>query len=107
MIKIKRDSGYADKIRAYMIVLDGNVVGEINDGQQVELDVSRGMHELFLKIDWCRSNIEQFENDGRTAIEFNCGSNLRGWRILLYIVYATFLRRKYIWLKRNLYRVSS
>ena len=102
MIKIKRDSGYVDRLRAYKVVVDGNVVGEIKNGQQIELDVSQGKHELFLKIDWCRSNVVEFESDGSSDIEFECGSNLRGLKILLSIVYVTFLRSKYIWLKKKI-----
>ena len=101
MIKIKRDSGYADRLRAYKVVLDGNVVGEVKNGQQIEFDASQGKHELFLKIDWGRSNVVEFESDGSSDIEFECGSNLRGLKIPLSIVYATILRSKYIWLNKK------
>jgi len=102
MIKIKRDSGYADRLRAYKIVVDGNVVGEIKNHQEIELDISHGKHELFLKIDWCRSNVVEFEWDGNGDIKFECGSNLRGLKILLSILYITFLHSKYIWLKEKI-----
>ncbi|MCA8985852.1 MAG: hypothetical protein R3C12_22920 [Planctomycetaceae bacterium] len=98
MIRIKRDTGYVDSLRAYIVVLDGNVIGEIENGQQVEFDVAPGMHHLNLKIDWCRSNIIDFEVN-QDAIEFECGSNLRGFKVLLAIFYVLFLRSKYLWLK--------
>jgi hypothetical protein len=101
MIKIKRDSGYVDRLRAYKVVLDGNVVGEVKNGQQIEVDAPQGKHELVLKIDWCRSNSVEFESDGSSDVEFECGSNLRGLKIFLSIVYATFLRSKYIWLTKK------
>ena len=100
MIRIKRDSGYADRIRAYKIVLDGNVIGEIKNGQQLELNVPRGKHQLHLKIDWCRSNVVDFEMNDNT-IEFECGSNLGGFKIVFSILYITFLRSQYIWLKKK------
>ncbi|HUU02656.1 MAG TPA: hypothetical protein VM425_14545 [Myxococcota bacterium] len=100
MIRITRDSGYADRIRAYKIVLDGNVIGEIRNGEQLELDVPPGKHKLHLKIDWCRSNFVDFETNGNT-VEFECGSNLRGSKIFSSIIYVTFLRNKYIWLKKK------
>ena len=56
------------------------------------------MHHLNLKIDWCRSNIIDFEVN-QDAIEFECGSNLRGFKVLLAIFYVLFLRSKYLWLK--------
>jgi len=49
-------------LRAYKVVLDGKVIGTIKDGEQVEFDVAPGRHQLQLKIDWCRSNIVDFEN---------------------------------------------
>ena len=101
MIRIKRDSGFNDNRRAYKVVLDGNVVDKVEDGQQIEVDASQGKHELFLKIDWCRSNKIEFESDSSSDIEFECGSNLRGWKILLVYVYITFLPSKYIWLKQG------
>ena len=101
MIKIKRDLGYADRLRAYKVVLDGNVVGEVKNGKKIEVNASEGRHELFLKMDWCRSNAVEFESNGSSDIEFECGSNLRGLKILLTIVYASFLRSKYIWLNKK------
>lgn len=98
MIRIKRDTGFADRFRAYKVILDGNVIGEIKNGQQVEFDVSSGKHQLNLKIDWCRSNIVDFEMN-QDIVEFECGSNLRGFKILLASFYVIFLRSKYIWLK--------
>jgi hypothetical protein len=100
MIRIKRDTGYTDRLRAYKVVLDGNVIGEIKNDQQVELDVAPGKHHLTLKIDWCRSNIVDFEVNQDT-VEFECGSNLRGFKVLLVIFYVLFLRSKYIWLRRK------
>ncbi len=87
-------------IRSYKVVLDGNVIGEIGNGQQLELDVPPGRHQLHLTIDWCHSNSIDFEANGNT-IEFECGSNLRGFKILLGILYMTFLRSQYIWLKKK------
>ena len=100
MIRINQDTGYVDRFRAYKVVLDGNVVGEIKYGQQVEFDVAPGKHHLNLKIDWCRSNIVDFE-ENQDTVEFECGSNLRGFKVLLAIFYILFLPSKYIWLKRK------
>lgn len=98
-IKIKRDSGYADRLRAYKVVLNGEVIGKITNGQTVEFDIPKGIHKLQLKIDWCRSNIVEFEMKNKT-IEFECGSNLRGAKIFLALFYILFLSNKYIWLKK-------
>jgi cold shock CspA family protein len=98
MIRITRESGYADVLRAYKVVLDGKVIGTIRDGQQVEFDVAPGRHQLQLKIDWCRSNIVDFEVDGGT-VEFECGSNVGGCNGMMAIYYVVFLSGEYLWLR--------
>ena len=99
-VKIKRDSGYADSLRVYKIVLDRNVIGTVKDGEEITFEVSKGTHELYLKIDWGRSNIINFDTNDNDA-EFECGSSLRGFKILLSIFYITFFRNQYIWLKKT------
>jgi hypothetical protein len=98
MIRIKRDSGYADRLRAYKVVLDDNVVGVLNNGKQFELEVTPGKHRLQLKIDWGCSNIVDFEMKD-CDIEFQCGNNLKGFKILLSIFYATIFSNQCIWLR--------
>lgn len=100
IIKIKRDSGYADRLRAYKIILDKKVIGKIKNGQEVTLEVPKGNHQLYLKIDWCRSNTVNFDAHD-SNIKFECGSNLRGFKILLALFYVTFFRDQYLWLKKN------
>jgi hypothetical protein len=99
MIKIKRDSGYADRLRAYKVILDEKVIGYIKNGQDVFFEVSKGTHQLYLKVDWCRSNKINFESNDRD-IEFECGSSLRGLKMLLNIFYLTLLKNKYLWIKK-------
>jgi len=100
MIRIRRDSEFAARVRAFKVVLDGDIIGEIKNGQQLELDVPPGRHQLHLKMGCCRSNTVDFETNGN-RIEFECGSNLRGFKIVLSIIYATLLRSRYIWLKKR------
>jgi len=99
MITISRYSGYTDKLRAYKVVLDGKVIGEVKDGQKFVFNSLPGKRELFLKIDWCQSNVVEF--DGGHDSEFECGSSLCGLKILLAIIYITFFRKRYIWLKEK------
>jgi len=47
--------GYADRLRAYEVILDGTRVGRVKRGETLLFDTTAGAHELYLKIDWCRS----------------------------------------------------
>ena len=98
MIKIKRDSGAADRGRAYKVMLDEKVIGEVNNGQEVTFEVPKGTHNLYLKIDWCSSNKISFDIKDADIV-FECGSSLRGLKMFLSFVYILFLRDQYLWLK--------
>jgi len=100
VISIKRDSGYADRLRAYQIVLDGQTVGELRNGEELKLGASPGRHQLYVKIDWCRSPIVDFDDDGG-LVSFDCGSSLRGWRLFLVLLYVVLFRHDYLWLRRR------
>jgi hypothetical protein len=89
MITLKRDSGWADRLCAYKVVLDGNVVGEIGNGELFQLDVPKGKHSLNLRIDRCGSNIVEFTTDGNT-VGFECGNSLRGFKLFFAVLYVTF-----------------
>jgi hypothetical protein len=100
MIRIIRDSGYVDRLRSYQIIVDGHAVGEIRNGGRVEFDVPPGRHQLYMKLDWCRSSVVDFQTE-QHVIQFECGSNVRGWKSLIAFLYVTFLRDQYLWLRRT------
>jgi hypothetical protein len=98
-LALKRDSGFADRLRQYRVILDGLEIGRIGNGEEKHFDISSGQHQLMIKVDWGRSNaVSLVAVDGQSAL-FNCGSNLRGMRLLLAIYYATFGFRNYLWLR--------
>lgn len=68
----RKDGGSRDRFRSYAIMVDGNLVGKVKRGQRVELPVSHGRHELFLKIDWCTSRSITFGAQPGAVIEFFC-----------------------------------
>ena len=89
-------ASWQDRMRSYKIFVDGQMAAEITNGAEVRIPVSAGSHVVQLKIDWCRSmplEVSVDEN-GKTLIE--CGPNVKPFLTLLYI---TFLRGKYLWLK--------
>lgn len=98
MIKINRKTGYIDKRRSYTVILDNNYLGKIDHGETTSYEVSQGKHTIYLKIDWCRSNKIDFYILEKQSIEFDCGNCIKGWIILIYI---TFLKNKYLWIKRT------
>jgi hypothetical protein len=100
MIKLKRDSGFTDRFRAYQVVLDGAVIAEIKNGKEIEFHATPGKHSVFLSIDWCRSNPVEFENSG-ADVELECGSNSRGAKVFSALKNVTSNTDQYIWLKKK------
>jgi len=97
-LTVRRDSGWADKLRAYKIKVDGETVGIIKQGQVLEFEIPDGSRRLMLAVDWCRSN-EVLIDGSQADVYFECGSSLRGARVFLAIIYATILWRQYLWLR--------
>lgn len=55
-IEIDRFHGkWADRARAYRVVIDEYAVGKIDNGTTERFEVSPGAHVVYLKLDWCRS----------------------------------------------------
>lgn len=68
----RKRGGYRDWFRGYVVMVDSKPVGKIKRGQRVELPVSHGQHELFLKIDWCISRSITFDMQPDAVVEFFC-----------------------------------
>jgi hypothetical protein len=51
MIRLTRGKGYADRLRAYKVVLDGQPVDDIRAGEIKDVPVTSGHHTLQLKVD--------------------------------------------------------
>ena len=99
IIKISRDSGYADRSRKYKVICNNECIGKIGNGESLEFETSPGEKEIFFKIDWCRSNKIKVEVPNEGVVDLKGGSNIRGFKVLLAIIYTTFLPHKYLWIR--------
>jgi len=86
------------KIRAYVVKVDGNAVTRIKAGEKVSFQVKPGNHELVLTIDWCRSNKVKFVAHNDEELNFECANSYWDSRPYLALLYATFLRHRYLYL---------
>lgn len=99
MIRIRRESTRADRLRSYRVELDGKIIDQIKDGEFKSFDVGPGKHSLRLKIDWARSNKVVFEMEEGEDVDFVCRSALAG-KEWMASIYAIFLPHKYIELEQ-------
>lgn len=99
LIVISRKSTYADGERDYRVLIDGQEIGRLANGNTKSFPVIAGTHTLRLKIDWAGSREIRFDADAGQAVKFDCVSTLRGWRIAFAPI-ALFAPRNYIRLER-------
>jgi len=82
-IEISRPSMYVNKFRSYSVYLDGIQVGQIRDGESIALIVSPGKHNLWVKIDWLKSNYVEVEIWPNQSVELlvvgNQSEDLKKW----------------------------
>lgn len=97
VLRLTRDSGYADRVRAYQVILDDARIGEISNGEKREFPIPPGLHHLRLKIDWCGSNTVEFAaSEGDDPTMFQVKSSLRGRNVALALWYTLFDRNSYL-----------
>ena len=99
-VKIMRDSGYADRIRAYEVWIDNCLVGTVRNGEVKQFAVASGHHNLRMRIDWCGSKLVDFHIGEQEQVAFEAKSGLRGWRIIGALWFAFFERSSWIELVR-------
>jgi len=102
LITITRDSGYVDRRRTYAVILDGNKIADLHDGETRQCSVSPVEHELAVRIDWCGSKSLRFSVTEDDSAEFRVASNFRHWRALFSVWYTFFAWNSYLQLVRTL-----
>jgi hypothetical protein len=53
--------GYRDRLRSYVIEIDGDEIGKVARDEQVEFPVEPGEHNVRAVIDWSGSSLVQVE----------------------------------------------
>ncbi len=73
-IILTRDrGGWRDFARSYAVMIDGEQVAKVRRGQRLELPLAPGRHDVFLKIDWCRSPRLDVDARPGEVIQLACG----------------------------------
>jgi hypothetical protein len=99
-LTVRRMTKYPDRLRAYKVRLDGEVLGSLLGSESVTLPLAPGRHLLVMAIDWCSSELILFEVKSGEHAVFECGSQLTGWRLLFSPFWVFFRPRQYLWLRR-------
>ncbi|WP_155370224.1 hypothetical protein [Catellatospora vulcania] len=77
--------GWRDRMRAYCLVVDGSVIGEIRRGQVVRVPVHPGRHQVRATIDWTGSPQVTVDVPAGSEARFRvepAGNALMVWQVL-------------------------
>ena len=92
-IKLERESKYMDRIRKYQVIVDGEEVGTIKNGESATFKIAPGPHELVLQIDWASSPPVTIDARPGGTVRLACRPKANPLNALYYILFA---RQKYL-----------
>lgn len=95
IIHLKREIRFAF-FRSLPIYLDGKKIGMIKENQTLEIPVLPGNHEIFVKMDWSRSNKIVFNIAEGEQTHFKCTRSIQGWQLGFLIFYMLFFWNRII-----------
>lgn len=98
VLSITHKRQWTNRLRKLKVYVDQQESASIASGETVVIEVAEGHHELFIRVDWARSNINLFEIRAEETINFECGSKIEGWKLVLALFMA--LRRESLYLRQ-------
>lgn len=64
-----------DRLRSYRIVIDGATVGRIGPGETRQFATEARQHEVWVKIDWCRSGAVRVVLQPGDCVNLRCSAS--------------------------------
>lgn len=55
IIRIERKAQFVCSLLKFKIYIDKKLAGRISTGEILEFNIELGSHEVYIKLDWCRS----------------------------------------------------
>ena len=96
-IIISRTSQRVNSLRYYDIYVDEQKFNIISDGEKKALDIPPGNHQIYLKIDWCKSKKLNVTLTEGQELNLKCGSEIIGIK-LLFVFFYLFIPNKWVYL---------
>jgi hypothetical protein len=98
-VSIRRERQFFGFMRSLPVYIDGRKLGELKSGEQKTFAVPPGEHELYVKMDWCKSKPLRVSTTAGEAAELVCGSPISGLKILIAAI-LVFLPERALFLRR-------
>lgn len=98
LIVRRRAAWWQDRMRDYLILVDGSEAGRVGNGGDVRLQVAPGRHRVQLRIDRCASPALDVDVADGAAHVLDCGPNATP---LTAFVYMALRRGHYLALQQG------
>jgi hypothetical protein len=86
-IDVERQEGWRDRARPDKLIIDGEAAGRVGHGQQESFEVVPGAHEVFLKLDWCRSPKLAVDVAGGQRAKVTCAAGGNFWMTFFDVIF--------------------
>lgn len=89
LIVKRRAAWYQDRMRDYIVLVDGSERGRVGNDAEVRVHVEPGRHRVQLKIDWCSSPAIDVDVPEGGAQVLDCGPNATPLTAFFYVIFRT------------------
>ncbi|MFD1552947.1 hypothetical protein [Putridiphycobacter roseus] len=100
-IEITRVEQYANKARVIRIYINGVKVGFLRDGETKSFEVPATNHEIYAKIDWCKTRPLKIDAAKNETVQLELGSNLTRKNMYKALYYTFFKPADFLYLKKR------
>ncbi|WP_216827428.1 hypothetical protein [Alkalihalobacterium elongatum] len=102
IIHLKRTSQYVNSLRKFQVYIDDVYVKDIKNGEEVDLVVEAGHHEIWIKIDWVTSKKLELDLEVGEEVRLLCGSPVKGAKLFIpfYPLISSFFSKWYLFIKQ-------
>ena len=95
-IHLKRTSQYVNRLREFNIYLNNKYVKDISNGEEIVLPVEKGTYQIYVQVDWVKSEKYEFTIHTGEEIHLLCGSPLKGAKLFIPIIPLFLIKQLFI-----------
>ena len=97
VIRLKRTSQYVNRLRKFKVYLNNEYAGDIGNGQEIVLPVEKGSYQIFVQVDWVKSEVYKLTIETGEEVHLLCGSPLKG--AILFIPFISLFLIEQLFIK--------